>query len=137
LCRLVAMADIREPHNASPQEGVARNNDPALDIAHEHNHPHVHHSPRAAHPDNVVYSSGTTDDKPSEFFAASSHPPAMDEKHQLGKANGYDYEVEKATGTSSDPDMEGERRKSPYSLSSLYRKYRLPVHIFIGMLFTG
>ncbi|KAJ6193041.1 sodium/nucleoside cotransporter 1 /nucleoside cotransporter 1 [Bipolaris maydis] len=138
------MADIREPHNASPQEGVARNNDPALDIAHEHQHPHVHHSPRAAHPDNVVYTTGTTDEKPSEFLSASaqdshahSHPVIADEKHQLGKNGGYDYEVEKATRSSSDPDMEGEKRKKWYSPSSLYKKYRPVFHIVIGMFFTG
>lgn len=138
------MADIREPHNASPQEGVARNNDPALDIAREHQHPHVHHSPRAAHPNNVVYTTGTTDEKPSEFLSASaqdshahSHPAIADEKHELGKNGGYDYEVEKATRSSSDPDMEGEKRKKWYSPSSLYKKYRLLFHIFIGAFFTG
>ncbi|XP_014558338.1 hypothetical protein COCVIDRAFT_36328 [Bipolaris victoriae FI3] len=138
------MADIREPHNASPQEGVARNNDPALDIAREHQHPHVHHSPRAAHPDNVVYTTGTTDEKPSEFLSASaqdshahSHPAIADEKHELGKNGGYDYEVEKATRSSSDPDMEGEKRKKWYSPSSLYKKYRLLFHILIGAFFTG
>lgn len=141
------MADTTNQHNGSPQQGVARNDDPALDIAREHHHPHVHHSARAAHPDNIVYTTGTTDDKPSDFFVPSaldSHAhahaaDAADEKHQLGaKAAGYDYELEKGTRSSSDPDLiEGVQRKPWYSPSSLYRKYRLPVHMFIGSLFTG
>jgi CNT family concentrative nucleoside transporter len=99
--------------------GVARNDDPALDIAREHDHAHVHHSARAAHPDNIVYTTGTTD-----------------EKHDLEKAGGYDFEIEKATRSSSDPELEAEK-KPWYSPSVLYRRYRLPVHIFIGMFFTG
>ncbi|KAF1831159.1 H+/nucleoside cotransporter-like protein, partial [Decorospora gaudefroyi] len=138
------MTDLREQHNSSPMPGVARNDDPALDIAREHEHPHVHHSAHAAHPDNIVYSSGTTDEKTSKFFQPSAqdshlhHRHPVDEKHDLEKANGYDYEVEKATPCSSDPELEAEEKKKPwYSPSVLYRRYRLPLHIFIGAFFTG
>lgn len=86
-------------------------------------------------PDNIVYSAPVADDKPGELFTPS--PPA-DDKHALDhKAGGFDYEVEKATGASSDQGLEADRKKSPYSLSMLYRRFRLPVHIFIGALFTG
>lgn len=133
------MAELRE-HNNSPMPGVVRNDDPALDISREHDHQHVHHSARAAHPDNVVYSTGTTDDKstvpqPSAQDSHLHYRHHADEKHDLEKAGGYDYEIEKPTRTSSDPE---EPEKKPwYSPSVLYRKYRLIVHIFLGALFTG
>jgi len=49
-------------HNSSPQTHVARNNDPALDISHEHHHAHLHHSAFAekGREDEVVYTAGTT-----------------------------------------------------------------------------
>lgn len=136
---ILNMAELRE-HNNSPMPGVVRNNDPALDIAHEHEHNHVHHSARAVHPDNIVYSTGTTDEKsnvPNPSAQDSHlHQRHLDEKHDLEKAGGYDYEVEKGTRSSTDPEPE-EEKKAWYSPSVLYRRFRLPVHIFIGALFTG
>jgi CNT family concentrative nucleoside transporter len=137
------MADMREQHNSSSMPGVARNDDPALDIAREHDHAHVHHSARAAHPDNIVYTTGTTDEKTSKILEPNAHDshlhhrhPITDEKHDFEKAGGYDYEVEKATHSSSDPEPEAEK-KPWYSPSVIYKKYRLPIHIFIGKFFTG
>lgn len=140
-CQLSTMADIRAEHNASPMPGVKRNDDPALDIAREHEHQHVHHSARAAHPDNIVYSTGTTDEKsnipnPSAQDSQMHYRHAADEKHDLEKAGGYDYEVEKATRSSTDPEPEAEKKKW-YSPSVLYRRFRLWVHLFIACLFTG
>ena len=143
MCSIANMAELRD-HNNSPMPNVARNNDPALDIAHEHDHQHVHHSARAAHPDNIVYTTGTTDEKstiptPSAQDSHLHYRHNADEKHgqhDIEKAGGYDYEIEKATRASSDPEPEAEKKKW-YSPSVLYRKYRLPVHIFIGALFTG
>ena len=136
------MADLRE-HNSSPMPGVVRNDDPALDIAREHEHEHVHHSARASHADNIVYSTGTTDDRstvPNPSAQDSKlHHRHLDEKHaerDIEKSGGYDYEVEKGTHSSADPEPEVEK-KSPYSISVLYRRFRLPVHIFLGALFTG
>lgn len=145
------MADMRE-HNNSPMPGVARNDDPALNITQEHDHQHVHHSARAAHPDNIVYTTGTTDEKsnipnPSVQDSHLHHRHIADEKvghhdiekvghHDIEKAGGYDYEIEKTTRTSSDPEPEAEKKKW-YSPSVLYKRYRLPIHIFIGALFTG
>ncbi|KAF2853608.1 H+/nucleoside cotransporter-like protein [Plenodomus tracheiphilus IPT5] len=137
------MADMRD-HNSSPMPGVAHNPDPALDIAREHEHQHVHHSARAAHPDNIVYTSGTTDDRstvptPSAQDSHLHYRHQSDEKHgqhDFEKAGGYDYEVEKATHSSGEHEPEAEK-KPWYSPSVLYRKYRLPIHIFIGKFFTG
>jgi CNT family concentrative nucleoside transporter len=141
---VLTMAD--RDHNGSAMPGVVRNDDPALSIAHEHNHEHVHHSARGAHQDNsqVVYTSGTTDEKVSKLLQPSAqdshlqhrHHADVHANHDLEKSGGFaDYE-EKATRSSSDPEAEVER-KPWYSPSVLYRKYRLPVHIFMGMFFTG
>jgi CNT family concentrative nucleoside transporter len=124
--------------------GVARNDDPALDIAHEHDHHHLHHSPHAAHPDNVIYTAGTTDEKSSKFLNSSDqdshaiqHHPVK-EKHDLEKGAGYDFAVEKASHGSSDPEV-AVKMKPFYALSpsEFYRRFRLPIHIFIGAFFTG
>lgn len=138
------MADTRE-HNGSMLPGVHRNDDPALDIAREHDHQHLHHSAHGAHPDNIVYTTGTTDDKstvpnPSAQDSHLHYRHHSDEKkqteHDIEKAGGYDYDVDKVTRSSSDPEHE-EEKKSKWSLSVLYRRFRLPVHIFLGALFTG
>jgi CNT family concentrative nucleoside transporter len=136
------MAD-RE-HNSSPMPGVARNPDPALTIAREHEHEHVHHSAHAAHVDNSVpvYTTGTTDEKPSKLLEPSAQDSHLHNRAHAGedleKHGGFaDYE-EKGTRSSSDPEAEVEGpRKKWYSPSVLYRKYRLPIHIFIAALFTG
>lgn len=47
-------------HNASAQTHVIPNDDPALDVAHEHQHGHLHHSGMAAHDDKTMYTTGTT-----------------------------------------------------------------------------
>ncbi|KAF2820265.1 H+/nucleoside cotransporter-like protein [Ophiobolus disseminans] len=135
------MAD--RAHNSSPMPGVHPNPDPALNIAQEHEHQHLHHSAHAAHVDNStpVYTSGTTDEKVSKLLQPSAQDSHLQHRHvggDLEKNGGFaDYE-EKRTRSSSDPDHEIEVEKKPwYSPSVLYRKYRLPVHIFIGMFFTG
>jgi CNT family concentrative nucleoside transporter len=130
-------------HNSSPMPGVHPNPDPALDIAHEHEHQHVHHSAHAAHVDHStpVYSSGTTDEKVSKLLQPSAQDSHLQHRHVGGdieKDGGFaDYE-EKGTRSASDPEAEVEvEKKAWYSPSVLYRKYRLPIHIFIGMFFTG
>ena len=150
------MADMRE-HNNSPMPGLARNNDPALDIAHEHQHQHKHHSARAIHPDKAVYTTGTTNEK-SNIPDQESHVhhrqvehdiekngiPGQDThahkrqiEHDVEKTGGYDYEVEKGTHSSSDRDGEIEKRPWYRSISAFYRMFRLPIHLFMGALFTA
>lgn len=138
------MAEARE-HNNSPMPGVARNNDPALDIAREHQHEHVHHSAHAAPVDNTVYTTGTTNEK-SNIPTQTSHDSHLhhrhlDEKpgsdHDIEKSGGYNYEVEKATHSTSDPEPEVDKRKWYTSLSVFYRKFRLPIHLYLAFHFTG
>jgi CNT family concentrative nucleoside transporter len=135
------MAHVHE-HNHSSMPGVVANNDPALDIAREHDHAHVHHSARAVHDDHITYTAGTTDDR-----SAVPNPSAQDhglhqrypEKHghfDLEKNADVDF-VEQGTRSSTEPASEEEKPKSKWAPSVLYRRFRLPVHIFIGAFFTG
>lgn len=136
--------------HSSPMPGVHPSHDPALDIAREHEHQHVHHGAHAVHHDNStpVYTAGTTDEQTSKFFQPSAQDSHLQHRHvvptDVEKNGGFaneknagfaDYE-EKGTRSSSDPEAEVEKKKW-YSPSVLYRKYRLPIHIFIGMFFTG
>jgi CNT family concentrative nucleoside transporter len=63
------------------------------------------------------------------------------EKHGLHEQGAYeknadiDYEEKGTRGSSTDQEPEVE--KSKWSPSVLYRRFRLPVHIFIGCFFTG
>lgn len=140
MCSAADMAATHD-HNSSPMSGVAYNPDPALAISQEHEHQHVHHSARAAHADNIVYTSGTTDDRstvptPSAQDSHLHHSHQPDKNHDIEKAGGYDYEVEKATHSSGEQERETET-KAWYSPSVLYRKYRLPIHLLIASKFTG
>lgn len=137
--------NMAHEHNASAQQGVAPSNDLALHISQEHQHEHVHHSPRAAHDDHIAYTVGTTDEKstipdPSAQDHGLHH--RLPEKHGLHSHGDYeknadiDFE-EKGTRSSTDPEPEVEKKKSKWSPSVLYRRFRLPVHILVGALFTG
>ena len=133
-------------HNASAQQGVAPSNDLALHVSQEHQHEHVHHSPRAAHDDHIVYSTGTTDEKSN-----IPDPSAQDHglHHRVPEKNGLhheqgtyeknadiDYEEKGTRGSSTDPEAEVEK-KSKWSVGALYRQYRWVVHLFLAALFTG
>jgi CNT family concentrative nucleoside transporter len=140
------LADIsREAHNSSPMPGVARNNDPALDIAKEHNHAHVHHGAHAgaAHHDNIVYTAGTTHNEPSIIPAVDHHG-----EHDIEKTGGL-YGEEKTGGvygeekvsmskgrSSSDPDLAEVDTKRHY-VADFYKKYRLGFHILVGSIVTA
>lgn len=145
-------------HNSSTMPHVHANPDPALDIAREHEHQHLHHSAHAAHVDNStpVYTTGTTDEKTSKLFQPSAQDSHLQHRHVVGddieknggfvgekhtgfpdeKHGGFANYEEKATRSSSDPESEVEKKKW-YSPSVLYRKFRLPIHIWMGCFFTG
>ncbi|OCK85845.1 sodium/nucleoside cotransporter 1 /nucleoside cotransporter 1 [Lepidopterella palustris CBS 459.81] len=139
------MADISHRHNASPMPGVVPNNDPALDVAHEHHHAHLHHDAFAekGRHDDIVYSKGTTDE-PSVIPNADPLDNALHRRHHperkgkdIEKDGGLDVEdVEKGSmspvhGSGHDEDPQS------HIFSNFYAKYRIFFHIFIGMLFTG
>ncbi|XDG10253.1 hypothetical protein ABKA04_009868 [Annulohypoxylon sp. FPYF3050] len=112
-------------HNASSQEGVTPNPDPALDFANEHHHAHLHHGGLAAnpvnHPDEVVYSTASPQkslDKPHDYTTA--------EKSVTDQESGNIGHI------GSD---ENENRPNP--IVRFYRKYRAFVHLFIWLVFTA
>lgn len=132
-------------HNASPMAHVKPNPDPALNPALEHTHEHIHHSARAVHEESshVAYTTGTTDEKTSKLLnenAHSSHVPHHNHaEHDIEKTGGIAAYDDKGTRrSSSDPELERETQQKPwYSPSMLYRRFRLPVHIFFMALITG
>lgn len=139
------MSDIsREGHNSSPMPGVVRNSDPALDIAKEHDHAHLHHGTHAADHDHVAYTTGTTQNEPSVIPIADPNDDALHRRrlhagHDIEKTGGIDYEEKGSMSkarSSSDPELMEEDPKK-HVISNFYAKYRIFFHIFIGMLFTG
>ncbi|KAF2450678.1 hypothetical protein P171DRAFT_427002 [Karstenula rhodostoma CBS 690.94] len=141
------MADVSREHNSSPMPGVVRNPDPALDIAHEHHHDHLHHG-AATHADVLdtkAYTRGTTLNEPSVIPAQDPNGDAL---HRLGHPERKDVDIEKSGGyyeaeqgsLEKDSHTNGvaeEHDSKKLSMSSLYRRFRIFVHIFIGMFFTG
>ncbi|KAF2661957.1 hypothetical protein K491DRAFT_710380 [Lophiostoma macrostomum CBS 122681] len=144
-------------HNSSPMPGVVRNNDPALDIAREHHHEHLHHSARAeaghASHDNVSYTTGTTRNEPGVIPPADPNDDALHRRHQherytaehdIEKNGGLEYEEKGSLNkgrSSSDPDAEIKDRKPQYVPTWLFyffkRYWRIISHVVIGALFTG
>lgn len=119
-----------EGHNASPQTGVTPNPDPALNLANEHMHEHVHHGGAAAkhenHPHDVVYTTGTTD-KPHDFLDKAQSP-----QNFTTKEKSVTDEESGRVGESNDD----EEAPSKYNIGVLYRKYRAVVHFLIWTLWT-
>ena len=102
-------------HNASPQQGVDINDDLALRKDHEFQQPHVHHSANAKRDgeDEVVYSQDTVvKEKQGGFPVDSQDNGSIDQVHL-------------------DDNLK------THSVSAFYRRYRLFVHLFIWLVFTG
>ncbi|KAL5119764.1 hypothetical protein ACEQ8H_002370 [Pleosporales sp. CAS-2024a] len=136
------MAD--HDHNSSLQTGVARNPDLALHISREHEHEHVHHAAHAAHHDHStpVYTTGTTDEKVSKLLQPSAQDSHVQQSHlapDVEKSGGFaDYEEKGTRSSSNAPEGEVVVTKPWYqSAGGIYRKLRLPIHIFFACLFTG
>lgn len=124
-------------HNASAQHHVLPNPDLALHYSHEHQHAHLHHSPHAeiGRVDDVAFSEDTTfeksnvpDQNPADFNTHHHHNP--DEKRIVIQ----DEDAEKA-GFEAYPSQEEEPRT--HRVTKLYARYRIFVHLFIWLLFTG
>lgn len=130
-------------HNYSSQSEVKVNPDPALDFKHEHGHAHLHHSAHAeqGRHDETTFTSGTTfepglipdqhslDQRPQQRHDTRTHIPS--------KASANISDAEKGSTSPHDKDSETSQEFEKYSLTRIYKKYRLFVHIFIFLLFTG
>ena len=127
-------------HNTSAQANVVRNTDPALDISHEHHHGHLHHSAVAIknREDEVSYSKRTTDE-PSTTPRADIMDNSLHHRHKAEEPGSYsakeirvqDEEKGAMSAAASDEDPRH------HALSNLYSRFRIFVHVFLFMLFTG
>jgi hypothetical protein len=132
--------EIRHGHNASLQHHVEPNSDLALHLSREHQHAHLHHSARASvgHPEEVVYSKGTTfeksnipDQDPQDHELHRRYHP---EKHHAEK-NGITYDAEQAKDVG--PIQSEEEDPQGHKFARFYAHWRIFFHIFIWLLFTG
>jgi len=141
-----APADTREPrssadlpvpevehgHNASPQRHVEPNSDLALHLSREHQHQHLHHSARAeeGRKESVVYSKGTTFEK-STIPDESPQDRELHRRHVAEKSGLHYNDAEQGPITESEEDPQ------THPLARYYVHWRIFVHVFIWLLFTG
>lgn len=126
--------EIQHGHNASPQCNVEPNSDLALHLSREHHHQHLHHNQisERGRKDEVVYSQGTT-------FEKSNIPdpdPQDHEMHRRHHAEKNDLTVQDAEKGNLNP-VPGEEDPQTHTLSRYYVHFRIGVHLFIWLLFTG
>jgi CNT family concentrative nucleoside transporter len=132
-------------HNPSLQKGVDENPDLTLHYSHEHQHKHLHHGRPSltGKRDEVLYAEGTTADNHMAFV---NNNPQDYLKHQLRKSSEHIHEkdfsnsddAEKGTADPTRVMTNGsEDDGQKHRISRLYAKYKIFVHIFIWLFFTG
>lgn len=129
-----AVSPIRErdTHNASPQVGVARNPDPALDLAHEHKHEHTHHAKTALNGhDDVMY---------------SRSPEIFEKTDVVGGPSAPDYEARKTHDKTLETSLsneesgrvgsvkEGQRK---WTVRYIYRRFKIVFHFAFWAVWTA
>ena len=133
-------------HNPSLQQGVDENPDLTLHYSHEHQHKHVHHGRPSLvdKHDDVLYAEGTTTDNHLAFV---NNNPQDYVKHELRRPSEQIHEKDFSNssdaekGVLEDPsrvltngsDDDGKKHRT----SRTYAKYKIFVHIFIWLFFTG
>lgn len=132
--------DVRlDGHNASPQTGVDRNPDPALDLAREHRHEHTHHGglaaadkDRLAMHDDIAYSAGTTD-KGRDIMDT---PPQDYDAHKMNDAKAAEKSVsdEESGGVGGVSNVE---LTGPGPVRRFYRRFRPFFHVFFFLFLTS
>ncbi|EXJ87324.1 CNT family concentrative nucleoside transporter [Capronia epimyces CBS 606.96] len=124
--------------NPSMQQGVEENPDLTLHYSHEHQHQHLHHGQPSlvGRHDEVLYAQGTTFDRstikdpgPQDYIKHHLRPEHADERDFVA--------VDAEKGVIDSTRIESEGEGNSHSLSSLYSKYKIFVHLFIWLLFTG
>lgn len=128
-------------HNPSKQTDVDENPDLTLHYSHEHQHNHLHHNRAslAGRHDDVLYADGTTFDKgnigdvgPQDYRTHHLRPSQIDEKDFIQRdAEQGDTDPSRVDTSSSEDDGRKHR------VSRAYARYRIFVHLFIWLLFTG
>ena len=133
----VGFTEASNGHNASSQQNVIENDDPARDDSHEHNHRHIHHDQHTEQgkQEEVAYSKNTTFEKGKIPY---QDPQDYDLAHRRyadpSRANDTMQDAEKAV---TSPDRSGEKSPRTHTLSNFYIKHRIFFHIFIWLFFTG
>ena len=131
-----AMAPGR--HNASWQDDVAPNYDPALDVSHEHRHSHIHHSAaalRGHEHETVVYSTGTTadrsvvpDDKTHDYHVQQRRRDLSDDEDVDSAEKGAAVDSVEAIPV---------KEKGKGRFARFYARWKIFFHIFVFLFFTG
>jgi len=132
-------------HNRSSQQHVVLNDDPALEVSHEHFHAHLHHDELAerGRDDDIAYSNGTTFEKSNILdqgvmdhnLHRRKHPQGQVSKNGKGTIGITDEE----RGSIGPEGMSREAEEDPqdHQWSHFYARYRIFFHLFIFLLFTG
>ncbi|KAI5364240.1 Putative concentrative nucleoside transporter domain-containing protein [Septoria linicola] len=115
--------------------------DPALEPMHQHTHGHLHHGHKAHQDGNDVptYTVGTTNERstipnPSAQDHGISHGPAYGNE----KKGDYSVDVEQGNSSPITPTKSLEQsEEGPSKKRTLYRKYRIFVHIAIWLVMTA
>ncbi|KAL8943347.1 MAG: hypothetical protein Q9216_001122 [Gyalolechia sp. 2 TL-2023] len=130
------MDDQLHAHNSSAQHQVQRSHDPALDLANEHVHGHLHHTAHAEQGrGETEYSKGTTYEA-SNIPIQDPHDQSIHRRHPLNNPTASPTVADAEKG-SFGRDSSAEEDPRTHTLSNFYLRYRLFFHIFIWLLFTG
>ncbi|KAJ9150268.1 Solute carrier family 28 member 3 [Pleurostoma richardsiae] len=117
----ITPSSAAQGHNSSLQAGVERNPDPALDVANEHHHPHVHHG-KTATPDaehEVVYAKGA---EPVPDL------PDYDSNDKEGQATELGH---------ADSGSIGSIRRTKWTIRRIYADYKPIFHVAFWMVWTA
>lgn len=128
-------------HNPSAQKDVDTNPDLTLHYSHEHQHKHLHHNRAslAGRHDEVLYAAGTTFDKSN----IGDQGPQDYQTHQLRQVHNqkspeFVGDAEKGgVGPTRLESNGSEDDGRKHRVSGTYSKYKIFVHLFIWLLFTG
>ena len=128
-------------HNQSLQTGVDENPDLTLHYSHEHQHKHLHHgrTSLSGRHDEVLYAEGTTFDKsnignlgPQDYGKHKLRSSQADTKDFVG-TDPEKGDLDPSRVETSGSEDDGRKHR----VSTAYSKYKIFVHLFIWLLFTG
>lgn len=124
-------------HNFSAQRNVAINNDPALDISHEHRHAHLHHDAFAekGRHDDPMYTTGTTFEH-SMIPDQSPMDHNLHRRHHLAEKGTVEV-IDTERAATQSPPLTAEDDPRSHSFSNFYARYRIFFHLALWLLFTG
>jgi concentrative nucleoside transporter, CNT family len=131
-------------HSAIVQRGMVPNPDPVLGKRKEHDHDRLHDAfAGKGREDDVIYSIGAAAEKSildPDPNADALHQRHYPERHadqptiSKGAGLGMEHDEEKGAGQTLDEDVTDPQR---HTIARLYGRYRVFVHTFIWLFFTG